>query len=93
MQEMPSIVGHLIEGEGAKADSIMRQEDPDETALFFTLGSVATRAVTSRVQGTPVVAALVANLLDLQSAPNATAAIPDYSPEPHFSLMKRIIPG
>jgi len=82
-----------LEGDAAKVGTILQEAKPENTDLYLTLGTLATRTVSMFVRSVPVVYALVVSQADLQDAPNVTGVVLEYPPEIHFALMKRIVPG
>ncbi|MBS0151174.1 MAG: ABC transporter substrate-binding protein [Nitrospira sp.] len=84
---------HALQGNQAKAQSVLVDVKRNGAKLVITLGNQATQAVVREINNLPILATMIVSADDIRSAPNATAVLLDFPIEAQLQWLKRIIPN
>ena len=88
-----SIEVHSLQGNQRKTQEVLADVKRNGARLVVTLGSAATQAAVREVSHLPILATMIMSAADIQTAPNATAVLLDFSLDMQLEWLKRILPG
>ncbi len=88
-----SIEVHSLQGNQRKTQEVLADVKRNGARLVVTLGSAATQAAVREVSHLPILATMIMSATDIQTAPNATAVVLDFSLDMQLEWLKRILPG
>ena len=80
-------------GEPAKMQAALADLKQHGARVIVTLGSIATEAAVREVSHLPILATMIVNADEIQSAPNATAVLLDFPSEMQLQWLRRFLPG
>lgn len=84
---------HSLQGNQANTQELLADVKRKGARLVVTLGSAATQAAVRELSHLPLLATMVMNAGDIQSASNATAVLLDFPLDIQLQWLKRIISG
>ena len=77
----------------SSAEQAIEGAQKNRPALFFTLGTVATRAVLEKIRNTPVIYGMVMRPDKLEYQTNATGVSLEFPVDTQFRMLRRLLPN